>query len=374
MHVQAIRDRAAVAMGLPAAVTCLRQVLLPGLAQMWYRAFYLYTESWPWKLLQLLPCTVSARRTTVAQDFLDACPDCLDRGLSLPLREHLTTVHPREQCALVLANNEDETVGAILSQLQSDAEASIMDIECRHARNRRAERGGRPPDFASMAARCFLRECTMIHAQVTGQLPSGHHKARMLQAKQAVALSVPARFKHTVANPFFAFRREREAAWKAAQHGPTSGSGPRSSAWEQQVANDWKDMKENMPEFQLAYTTRAKERKAELAGQPPQKRRRKAGKPVAPTSTLAALADVAAQGHHPIGAASPASVGPTTSAMATVATSQLDDASRPGAVVLREAQSLRSEQRYYFHVFAKKVYCVNSGQFCALSHRFAKSL
>lgn len=299
LHVQAVRDRAAAAMGLPAAVTCFRQVLLPGLAQLWFRASYVYTETWPWKLLQLLPGTPSARRTVVAEDFLSACPDCLDRGLSLPLRTQLSAAHhqlSRKQFAHLVANVEDETLGLVLRQLQTDAEASIMDIECRHARNRRAERGGRPPDFASMAARCFLRECTLLHAQVTGHLPEHHHRARVMQAKRAVGLTDPDRCKRAVANPFFAFRHEREAAWKAACRGSTSGPGPRTREWEQQVAKEWKDLKEMMPERQLAYTVRAKERKAALAGQPPWKRRRRAGPPVATADTIAALTDIATPG------------------------------------------------------------------------------
>ena len=219
-----------------------------------------------------------------------------------------------------------------------------MDIECRHARNRRAERGGRPPDFASMAARCFLRECTTLHAQVTGHLPQHHHRARMARAKRAVGLADPERRTRTVANPFFAFRHEREAAWKAAHCGSNSGPGPRTREWEQQVAADWARLKETMPERQLAYATRAKERNAALAGQPPRKRCRKACPPLATVDTTAALTDSAPPGHDCRGATTSTAIAHVGHASRAVVEPGVVDqrASHPGQVVLRGAQLLRS--------------------------------
>ena len=79
-----------------------------------------------------------------------------------------------------------------MEHLAEDLEVSSVDVECRHARNRRCQRGGRPPNFSSMAAQCLIREASVLHAQVTGALPRHHLAHRVASAQAALALP-PAR-------------------------------------------------------------------------------------------------------------------------------------------------------------------------------------
>ncbi len=243
-------------------IATLRATLLPGLAQMWYRVLYFYTAVWPWPLLQLLCCSDAAVCARIAQAFLDANPCDLDSGLSVPLRRYLHRRYGSEGSVpvAVVAELQDELLRTLLQQWRDDMEVSVVDIECRHARHRRGEHGGRPPNFATAAAQCFLRECTILHAQVSG-VPQGYEWCwRVRKARHAMlAGSTQCRFSRTgrrqklrrkSGNPFMAFRANCErrcmAAWASGIPNPLgllpeeADAAPRTRTWEQAVARLWK--------------------------------------------------------------------------------------------------------------------------------------
>ena len=189
----------------------LRQVLLPGLAQLWFRVDRQFTAVWPFRLLQLLdPQRSHPVQLQLATEWVGSftrCPHCLDHGFSRPALLYLLGKHvgpdsggdlwpvSPEQCsylAQVVADLRDPEFRAALEHLAEDLEVSIVDVECRHARNRRCQRGGRPPNFSSMAAQCLIREASVLHAQVTGALPHHHLAHRVASAQAALALP-PAR-------------------------------------------------------------------------------------------------------------------------------------------------------------------------------------
>ena len=118
-------------------------------------------------------------------------------------------------------------------------------LRCRHARNRRAERGGRPPDFAAMAARCFLREAQILHMQVTGNLPAHHFAVSRKRAMVAMGLEPAAKkARHRGPNPFIECRAEAEKQWRvAASLGLRSPGGPRKPQWEQAIGEQWRRLK-----------------------------------------------------------------------------------------------------------------------------------
>lgn len=134
-YIQLVRELVVGAFGPDRAAECWRTAVLPGLAQLWFRVHCVYTRTWPWRLLQLLPAVVpdETQRRTVAEEFLQACPQCLDRGLSLPLRADLRGRHPglcHQDLVESVVSLCDGTLRAILEQLLSDLEVSVVDVEC----------------------------------------------------------------------------------------------------------------------------------------------------------------------------------------------------------------------------------------------------
>lgn len=129
-HVLAVREIAAAGLGWHEATRCLRTALLPGLAQLWFRVLWTYTRVWPWKLLQLLPGPSqppAAARNEVVAEFMRACPQCLDRGLSSKLRS--SCGHAAGPMAADQFVAEGSEARVLLEQLRADMEVSIIDVE-----------------------------------------------------------------------------------------------------------------------------------------------------------------------------------------------------------------------------------------------------
>jgi len=227
---------------LTEAQPVLQSALVPGMAQLWFRGKYMYT-TWPWPLLRLLDDTFTGA-SELAEQFMFAKSCCLDKGFSVPLHRHLCSVvagasgnlgwrgaapsglevQPRtpvvlRNAAQLLATLGDPICKAVLQLVSEDLEASVIDVECRHARHRRTTvgPGGRPPNFATVAARCYLRECASLHSQVTGTVPDAHFSKMLLRAQSVVKPPVEMnRKKVSKANPFIAFRAAQERLYQAA--------------------------------------------------------------------------------------------------------------------------------------------------------------
>lgn len=228
----------------PEAGHVLQSALIPGMAQLWFRGKYMYT-TWPWPLLRLLDDRFTGA-SNLAEQFMFAKSCCLDPGFSVPLHRHLCRVvsgasgnlgwrgataapsgpefqpHPPavlRKAAHLLATLGDPICRAVLELVSEDLEASVIDVECRHARHRRTTvgPGGRPPNFATVAARCYLRECALVHAQVTGTVPDAHFSKMLLRAQSVVSSPVAMKSKlvHR-ANPFLSFRAAQERLYEAA--------------------------------------------------------------------------------------------------------------------------------------------------------------
>ena len=133
-HVQLVRELVVGALGPDLAWEHWRKAVLPGLAQLWYRTLWVYTRTWPWLLLQLLPSVEpdEGERRAVAEEFWQVCPQCLDRGLSLPLRADLLNRYAglcRQGLVEMVVSLADGAFCAILEQLRSDLEVSVVDVE-----------------------------------------------------------------------------------------------------------------------------------------------------------------------------------------------------------------------------------------------------
>ena len=236
-------------------------VLISGLAQLWYRALCTY-EAWPWPLLRLLhPSTGAEAKAAIAGVFFSVPPCCLDPGFSRPFRALLgelwlgteaagtvtVTQMPLQQgsaawetCVASLVALRDPVARAVLEAVSTELEISVVDVECRHARFRRATTGpgGRPPNFGTVAARAFLRECELLHSQCIGTVPSGlgrgHLHHQLQEAQRALGLpgpeATPASSRKLKANPFLAFRAHCEKAHMSAHKqglpGPVFGPSP----------------------------------------------------------------------------------------------------------------------------------------------------
>ena len=208
---------------LASADETLQTALLPGLAQLWYRGFYVY-RCWPFRLLRLLnPHLPEVEKQSVATAFFTSPECCLDPGCSRKLRKWLlqrwlgsdaSQVPPDKlaECSSKLAALSDPVVKRLLQRIAQDSEVSVIDIECRHARNRRATLGGRPPNFATIAARCYLRECQVQHAQCTGVVSAAHMSTKLVDAQGALGMKreTSARHKRRRTNPWLHFRAHHE--------------------------------------------------------------------------------------------------------------------------------------------------------------------
>ncbi len=240
-------------------VATLRAALLPGLAQVWYRALYKFTVVWPWPLLALLDVQGTPEAMEIAQALLSAEPCCLDSGFSVPLRTYLQRRYGMDVAVLapVIANLTDALLRVLLTQWREDMEVSVVDCECRHARHRRGEHGGRPPHFSTSAAQCYLRECAILHAQVTGtpqqhQWASAVHETQRFLEDQGRGKESRKRKSGPVANPYFAFRADCERRHRTARsrglHNPlqlpadAEDAEPRTIQWEHAVAAQWKGL------------------------------------------------------------------------------------------------------------------------------------
>jgi hypothetical protein len=230
---------------LAGAQSVLQCALIPGMAQLWFRGKYMYT-TWPWPLLRLLDNTFTGA-SELAEQFMFAKSCCLDPGFSVPLHRHLCSVVTCDsdsdnlgwrgatpsggleeqkptsvvlrKAAQLLATLSDPICRAVLQLVSEDLEASVIDVECRHARHRRTTvgPGGRPPNFATVAARCYLRECALLHSQVTGTVPDAHFNKMLLRAQSVVKPPVAMNSKKVrKANPYFAFRANQERLYQAA--------------------------------------------------------------------------------------------------------------------------------------------------------------
>ena len=250
-----------IACRLPDPHALCQGVLISGLAQLWYRALCTY-EAWPWPLLRLLhPSTGAEAKAAIAGVFFSVPPCCLDPGFSRPFRALLgelwlgteaagtvtVTQMPLQQgsaawetCVASLVALRDPVARAVLEAVSTELEISVVDVECRHARFRRATTGpgGRPPNFGTVAARAFLRECELLHSQCTGTVPSGlgrgHLHHQLQEAQRALGLpgpeATPASSRKLKANPFLAFRAHCEKAHMSAHKqglpGPVFGPSP----------------------------------------------------------------------------------------------------------------------------------------------------
>ena len=225
----------------PEAQHVLQSALIPGMAQLWFRGKYMYT-TWPWPLLRLLDDNFPGAGD-LAEQFMFSKSCCLDQGFSVPLHRHLCSVvtgasgnlgwrgatpsgievQPHTPAVLrsaarLLASLGDPICKAVLQLVSEDLEASVIDVECRHARHRRTTvgPGGRPPNFATVAARCYLRERALLHSQVTGTVPDSHFSNMLLRAQSGLNPPVAMKSKQVHrANPFIAFRAAQERLYHA---------------------------------------------------------------------------------------------------------------------------------------------------------------
>lgn len=240
------------------------RVLIPGLAQMWYRTQLVYT-AWPWPLLRLVDdTTLPQTRESIALGFLSAPVCCLSPSFCRPLRLFLTgsreAVAGYEKFVDQLAHPTG-VLKAILQTVVEDYEVTVVDIECRHARHRRSVVGGRPPNFSTVAARCYVRECETLHSQCADGTPQPHLQQLLLQAQQL--LTEPAKRlsrKAAHANPFLAYRKHREQLHHTARSAgqQLSPHKPRSAEWENEVGHEFRAL---LPEERLHWQLRAIEDK-----------------------------------------------------------------------------------------------------------------
>eukprot|EP00974_Lingulodinium_polyedra_P083626 8096399-Lingulodinium_polyedra.AAC.1 len=143
----------------PETVQAMWAVLLPGLAQMWFRVKVTWQSQWPYRLLQLLRAELSfdAKRK-VAEEFLAAQSCCLAQGggISKAARE----------AALRWSTNQTEQIEFLLGKwttelLQAWCESispSIADLECINAKVKRWHTGGRAPKVSTVAAKGLISE------------------------------------------------------------------------------------------------------------------------------------------------------------------------------------------------------------------------
>ena len=153
------------------------RVLLPGLAQLWFRLRYVWTQ-FPYCLLTLIDDkSTPSHKDFVADKLLSSPSCCLDAGLSRQLRAVAEHVAPQD----VAAQHRfirGPWVFAVLYNWSLSVQATIIDLECTNAHVRNFQVNGRPPCFSTTSAKAFLHDAENLFKARWHRAPKDHlHKA-----------------------------------------------------------------------------------------------------------------------------------------------------------------------------------------------------
>jgi hypothetical protein len=126
--------------------------LLPSMSQLWYRMDWMWTARFPFRLLLLVSDQVSgAAQTQVCIDLLTAPMCCIEPGFSAIIRSMALSLGPDQ--AAQIAFLRGRFVYHIIYSWALSIKPTIQDLENMNSMFRRFRVSGRPPDFATTAAK-----------------------------------------------------------------------------------------------------------------------------------------------------------------------------------------------------------------------------
>jgi hypothetical protein len=149
------------------------RVLLPGLAQLWFRLKFMFTQ-FPFRLLLLIDDnTSSTDKDRIALELLTAPQCCLDSGFSAQLVAIAQRIAPHDRVAQQRFIRGSWTF-AVLTNFNLSVQGTIIDLECTNAHVRNFQLNGRPPSFSTTSAKCFIHEAECLFKARWHRNPQDH--------------------------------------------------------------------------------------------------------------------------------------------------------------------------------------------------------
>ncbi len=163
------------------------RALLPGLAQLWFRASW-HFQRFPYRLILLVAPKVPQKvRQAVARELITAPDCCLDVGMSRILRD-VARLHAPGQLEQQIAFLQSTYIFTIVLAWTTSVSACIFDLECMNSLIRSFRQGGgRPPDFATTAAKASLHDFELMFRLRWGRNPRDHMSDAMSAMRAAAA-------------------------------------------------------------------------------------------------------------------------------------------------------------------------------------------